>query len=433
MTALLRTLAVVQLLTFGALAQAAIKIEHWVAPSGARVYFVESHVLPIIDVQVAFAAGSAYDPADKVGLASLTRALLDAGAGDLDEEKIADRLVDTAARLSGSTDPDRASVTLRTLSNKTERDASLELLRQILQQPTFPAAVLAREKARSVAAIRESDTQPDSIAEKRFSAVMYPGHPYGYSATVESVERIGRDDLEKFYRRYFTARRASVTLVGDMSRAEAESLAQRLTANLPQSDATEVVPKVELPARGTVSLPHPATQSHIYVGMPGMSRDDPDYFPLLVGNYILGGGGFVSRLLKEVREKRGYAYSVQSYFVPYAQPGPFQIGLQTKRDQSESALKVVDETLGAFLKNGPTPEELRDAKRNLVDGFALRLDSNKKILDYVAMIGFYGLPLDYLDQYPKRVEKVTAAQIKDAFERRIRPEHLVTVIVAGKS
>jgi zinc protease len=433
MTKIFRFAAALQLLTFAAFAQAAIQIQHWIAPSGARVYFVETRLLPIIDVQVGFAAGSAYDPADKIGLASLTRSLLDAGAGDLDEEKIADRLVDTGARLSGSTDPDRASVALRTLSSKPERDAALELLRLVLQQPRFPADALARERARTIAGIREADTQPESIAAKRFIAAMYPSHPYGFNATADTVERISRDDLEKFYRQYLTAQRSTVAIVGDMSRAEAEALAQRLTEGLPRSIAGDDLPKVQLPVRGTVNVDHPASQSHIYVGMPGMSRTDPDYFPLLVGNYILGGGGFVSRLLKEVREKRGYAYSVSSHFVPYAQPGPFQIGLQTKRDQSESALKVVDETLNDFLRSGPTDEELKGAKRNLIDGFALRVDSNKKILDHVAMIGFYSLPLDWLDQYPKLVAKVTAAQIKDAFGRRIRPENLVTVIVAGKT
>jgi zinc protease len=192
------------------------------------------------------------------------------------------------------------------------------------------------------------------------------------------------------------------------------------------------VPEVTLPQQETVKVAHPATQSHIYVGVPGLKRDDPDYFPLLVGNYILGGGGFESRLLNEVREKRGYAYSAYSYFLPNKQLGPFEIGLQTKRNQSEEAIKVVDDTLKAFLKKGPTDDELKRAKQNIVDGFALRIDSNKKLLDYVSMIGFYGLRLDYLENYPKEVAKATAAQIRDAFARRIRPENMVTVIVAGK-
>jgi zinc protease len=180
-----------------------------------------------------------------------------------------------------------------------------------------------------------------------------------------------------------------------------------------------------------IRIAHPAAQSHIYVGMPGVRRGDADFFPLLVGNYSLGGGGFVSRLMNEVREKRGYAYSVYSYFMPRKLEGPFQIGLQTKREQSAAALKVVNDTLSGFLKSGPTPAELKAAKQNLVDGLALRLDSNAKLLGYLSVIGFYGLPLDYLDTFAARVNAVTAEQVKAAFARHVKPEHLVTVIVAG--
>lgn len=415
-------------------AQAAVKIEHWVAPSGARVYFVETHVLPIVDIQVDFAAGSAYDPASKVGLASLTRSLLDAGAGGMSEESIADKLADTGARLSGATELDRANLSLRTLSSRAERDAALNLMRAIVQQPEFSAPALAREKARTIASIKDEDTRPDSIAIKRFYAALYPGHPYGYNATAETVSAIGRDDVASFHRNYYSAARSSVAIVGDVTRADAEAIAQKLTDGLPATGAgpAATVPEVTLPQRETVKVAHPATQSHIYVGVPGLKREDPDYFPLLVGNYILGGGGFESRLLNEVREKRGYAYSAYSYFLPNKQLGPFEIGLQTKRNQSEDAIKVVDDTLKAFLTKGPTEDELKRAKQNIVDGFALRIDSNKKLLDYVSMIGFYGLRLDYLEDYPKEVAKVTAAQIRDAFARRIRPENMVTVIVAGK-
>lgn len=414
-----------------AAAHAAPAIQQWIAPSGAKVLFVESRVLPILDVQVDFAAGAAYSPRDKAGLASLTRSLLDTGAGELDEERIAGRLADLGARVAGATDLDRASLSLRTLSSRTERDGAIELLRLVLQSPTFPIEALEREKARVIAGIRESDTRPDSIASKRFSAALYPDHPYGVHATPDSVAAITRDDLVGFYQANYGANRAVVSIIGDISRGEAEAIVQSLTQGLPKSSDAALLPEVGAPKRETIRVDHPATQSHIYVGMPGIRRGDPDFFPLLVGNYVLGGGGFVSRLTKEVREKRGFAYSVYSYFQPLKLPGPFQIGLQTKREQSDQALQVVEATLADFLRNGPTEAELKAAKQNLVDGFALRLDSNRKILDNMAVIGFYGLPLDYLDQYQKKVAQVTAAQIRDAFQRRVRPENLVTVIVAG--
>ncbi len=413
------------------LAQAGVKIQHWNLPSGARVYFVESHELPILDVQVEFAAGAAYDPLGKSGVAGLTRGLLDAGAGALDEEKIAGRLVDIGANLSGSGDLDRAGLSLRTLSSKREREAAVDLMRLVLQQPTFPEDVLAREKARSIAAIRESDTRPDSIAGKRFSAMLYPGHPYGVSATVESVSGITRDDLLNFHRARYSAQGAVISIIGDVSRTEAESIARTVSEGLPQSHVDATIPDVKLPTQSVERIAHPATQAHIYVGVPAMRRGDADYFPMLVGNYILGGGGFVSRLMKEVREKRGYAYSVYSNVQALRQPGPFQIGLETKRNQAAAALKVVQETLTLFLKGGPTEVELNAAKRNLIDGYALRLDSNRKILEYLALIGFYELPLTYLDDFPHKVEAVTVADIRAAFQRKVKPEHLVTVILAG--
>ena len=416
-------------------ATAAVDIQHWVAPSGAKVFFVETHVLPIVDVQVDFAAGSAYDPAGKSGVAGLTKGLLDAGAGDLDEEKIAERVADSGAQFGGSLDSDRAGLSLRSLSSADERQKSVELLRLMLSAPTFPQAVLEREKSRLIASIKEADTRPDAIAAKRFSADVYAGHPYGVQATTTSVAAIGRDDLVAFYRGHYGAHRAVISIVGDLSRAEAEALAQNLTETLPPAAADgpagQVLPEVKLPAEQTERIPHPAAQSHIFVGMPGVKRGDPDYFPLLVGNYVLGGGGFVSRLVKDVRDAKGYAYSVYSYFMPMRQEGSFKIGLQTKRSQADAALKVVRETLTGFLDKGPTEKELAAAKRNLADGFALRLDSNRKILEYLAVIGFYGLPLDYLETFQKKVEQVTVAQIRSAFARHVQPSHLVTVIVAG--
>jgi len=425
--------AVICLLTSlaSSLALAGVKIEHWIAPSGAKVYFVETRVLPILDVQLDFAAGGVFAPAGKSGLAGLTQGLLETGAADLDEEHIAGRLVDIGARLGGGADSDRASVSLRTLSSKPEREAALDLLRTVLSAPTFPQSVLEREKGRTIASIREAETRPDAIAAKRFAAAIYPGHPYGVSPTVDSVAAVTREDLVEFHRRHYGAKGAIVSIIGDVSRAEAEAIAQRLTEALPPGGAELVPPPVTKPQRGTIKIAHPAAQSHVHIGLPAIRRSDADYFPLLVGNYTLGGGGFVSRLMKEVREKRGYAYSVYSYLAPRKLEGPFEIGLQTKREQVGDALKVVDEVLTEYIAKGPTPKELAAAKKNLVDGFALRMDSNAKLLGYLSAIGFYGLPLTYLDDFPAKVKAVTAEQIKAAFARHVKAENLVTVIVAA--
>ncbi len=428
----MRTLIILLLSSLASgLALAGVKIEHWTAPSGARVYFVETRVVPILDVQIDFAGGGAFVPAAKSGLAGLTRSLLEAGAGEMDEERIAGRLVDLGARLGGSVDSDRASVSLRTLSSRAEREAALDLMRTVLSVPTFPQSVLEREKGRSISSIREAETRPDAIAGKRFAAAIYPDHPYGFSPTVESVGAVTREDLIEFHRRHYGAKGAVVSIIGDISRAEAEAIAQRLTEALPAGGAALAPPEVKKPLRGMIKIAHPAAQSHVHIGLPAIRRSDPDYFPLLVGNYSLGGGGFVSRLMKEVREKRGYAYSVYSYFAPRKLEGPFEIGLQTKREQVGDALKVVDDVLTDYIARGPTASELAAAKKNMVDGLALRMDSNAKLLGYLSAIGFYGLPLSYLDDFPAKVNAVTVEQVKAAFARHVKAENLVTVIVAA--
>ncbi|MCG8098279.1 MAG: insulinase family protein, partial [Candidatus Thiodiazotropha taylori] len=176
-------------------------------------------------------------------------------------------------------------------------------------------------------------------------------------------------------------------------------------------------------------IPFPSTQSHLYLGQPGLKRGDPDYFPLYVGNHILGGSGLVSLLSEEVREKRGLSYSVYSFFIPMRQLGLFQVGLQTKNEQADEALKVVKDTLQRYITEGPTDEELKAAKQNITGGFPLRIASNGKIVEYLAVIGFYDLPLDYLDRFVERIEAVSKEQIRDAFKRRVDSERLVRVQV----
>jgi len=240
--------------------------------------------------------------------------------------------------------------------------------------------------------------------------------------------------LLAFYRSHYNADRAVVAIMGDVTRARAEQIAEALTGGLPAGSAATAnlppVPALAAPAERDIE--HPSAQAHIVVGQPGMKRNDPDYFPLWVGNYILGGGGFSSRLYEQVREKRGLSYSVYSYFAPYEQTGAFQVGLQTRGDQARDALAVVRSVVGDFVAQGPTPDELEAAKQNIVGGFALRIDSNRKIVDYLAVIGFYQLPLDYLDTFPAKVEAVTLEQIRDAFQRRIHPDRMATVVVGAK-
>jgi zinc protease len=412
-------------------ALAGVAIEHWTTSSGARVHFVASRSLPILDVQIDFAAGSMFDPVGKAGLAAVTRALLDLGAGNRDETAMAEDLADVGARLGGGADTDRASISLRTLAAADKRDVALDILRAAISRPRFDAAILEREKARTIAGLKEAMTRPDSIGGKAFWAALYPDHPYGRQATPESVAALTRDDLVAMHASHYAAAGANITLVGDLSRAEAERLAETLASSLPAGAVPLLPAPPTASQRGLKAIAHPASQAHITLGLPAIERGHPDFFPLLIGNYTLGGGGFVSRLMKEVRDKRGYAYSVYSYFAPLKHTGPFQIGLQTKRAQAADAIKVAREVLERFVADGPSDEELSAAKANLTGSFPLRLDSNRKILENVAAIAFYGLPLDYLDRYQEKIQAVTAAEVKAAFARHVRPDALTIVTVAA--
>jgi zinc protease len=415
-------------------AYATPSIQHWQSASGAKVLFVEDHDIPMLDVAVSVPAGSSFDTAQKSGVAGLSHHLLDLGSSGLTEDDIARGMADLGAQLGGSFDQDRASVSLRTLSSPAVRDKALSIMARVLQHPVYSPDILAREKTRVIAGLKEAETKPENIADKAFEKAVFGAHPYALpvSGEVATVEGIAVQDLQDFYRAHYNAQRAVVAIMGDVTRAQAEAIAEQLTGELPKADKPAALSEVARQiAASEQRIAHPASQSHILIGAPGMSRNDLDYFPLYVGNYILGGGGFVSRLMNEVREKRGLAYSVYSYFMPLKQTGAFQIGLQTKKEQADDALLLVRKTLADFVAHGPTEKELLAAKQNIVGGFPLRIDSNRKILDYLSIIGFYDLPLSYLDDFSARVEHVTVAQIREAFKRHIDPQHMATVMVGA--
>ena len=415
-----------------AVAQGQLAARQWTTSSGARVQFVESRSVPMVDIAADFAAGSAYDPPAKPGTAALTHALLNAGAADLAEDALAAAYADVGAIPGGMIDHDRASVRLRTLSSAPELAQAVAAFAAMVQRPAFPPAAFERERARLASRLREDEVQPGPLADRRFYAGLYGRHPYGRVATAQTVSAVEREDVLRFHRGHYSADRVVVTILGDLSVDAARAVADQVTALLPARGDGAAVPPVVPPLQAErIVVPHSAQQAHVRVGLPALARTDPDYFPLLVGNYVLGGSGSVSRLTRDIRDERGYAYSVYSYFLPLARPGPFQVGLQTRRDQADAALARVHAVVGEFLANGPTEQELADAKASLAGGFPLRIDSNRKLLNEWAIIGFYRLPETWLADFPRQVERVTAADIRAAFARHVRPERFVTVVVGA--
>ena len=425
----------------GGQALAALPIQHWVMPNGARVYLVESPAVPMLDIQVDLDAGGRRDPATQAGLASIMASQLklgvraQGGQPALDENALGEAWADLGASFGAGAGSDRMSFSLRTLTEPDLLQRAVALAARLMGEPAFNPQVWARERERISALIRESNTRPGKQANRAFEKAVFADHPYGLDTTEGTLAVISAEDLQSLHARMVRACRAKVTLVGAVNRTQAEQLVQALLARVPQEGCAPLPAIVQVqPLKVPVvqRIAFDSAQAHVLMGQPGFVRQDPDYFALIVGNYILGGGGFVSRLTQEVREKRGLSYSVYSSFSPGLHAGAFTIGLQTRPDQAELAIKVSQDVLQQFVKEGPTEAELQAAKSNLVGGFALRLDTNRKLLDNVASLAWNDLPLNYLDTWTQQVQRVTRADIRKAFQRVLQPERMVTVVVGGK-
>ena len=423
-------------------AWALLPIQHWQEPSGARVWLVESPAIPMVDVQIDFDAGSRRDPAEQAGLAQALAGMVSKGVragrgfAALDENALGEAWADLGAQFEASAGRDALSFSLRTLTEPELLDKAVHLAAREMAEPALPPDIWARERARWSASLREADTRPGTVAAKAFSSAVYGSHPYGQRPTPQTLDRIQAADLQRFHSQHLDACRARVHIVGAVGKAQARLLVAALLARLPASSPCAnlpAVPEVEpLKAAAQQDIPFASAQAHVYIGQPGFARKDPDFIALLVGNHILGGGGFVSRLTEEVREKRGLSYSVYSSFAPGLHSGAFSISLQTRPDQAAQAVQVAREVVERFVAEGPTEEELRAAKDNLVGGFALRIDSNRKLLANVVNIATYGLPLDYLDGWTRRVEALTVADVKAAMARKLQPARMVTVVVGAQ-
>ncbi len=435
------TVCLVGLSVPGAFLQAReLGILQWQTPQGARVLFLPAAGIPMVDVAVDIDAGSRWDPPQQSGLASMVQSLsarglrAQGGLPALSELAVNEAFSELAIQRGGAVTQDRTTLNFRFLSDAEVRDAAAVLASRLLAHPAFDAEIFDRERKRVLASIRESLTQPQSIATRALWKSVYGEHPYGAQPTEASVGNLTLETLRAFHQQYWGAQRMRVTLVGDMTEAQARAWVDQLLSHLPSSPAASTdkpLPSLVRPAAQRQSIEHPATQSHVWLGTIAIARDDPDFFPLTVGNYILGGGGFVSRLTAEIREKRGLSYSVFSAFQPLAQPGPFMVGLQTQSAKAPEAVTVVRDTLKKFLEEGPTEQELKAAKQNLIGGFALRVDTNRKLLDNLAQINFYDLPLNYLQTWADRVAAVSTQDIRRAMNRAISLDRMSVVVVAG--
>lgn len=412
-----------------------VPLSHWVTEEGVKVYYVHSPALPMVDIQVAFDAGSARE-GEQGGLAYLTGQLLSDGAGNLDADAIAEGFDNVGAQFHAASHRDMAKVELRSLSANTQLLPSIKLLALVLSQPTFEEQDFKREQQNTLSALKQQSQMPQKIAAKAFYEQLYPEQPYAnwIYGTPDTISALKTTDLKAFHKKYYVKKNAVVTIVGDMSLQDANAVAEYVTKDLPVGEKPQALPApVPVKRSITTDITFPSTQTHILLGQIGIPQGDPDYYALYLGNHILGGGGLQSKLFKEIREDNGLAYSVYSYFQPMLIAGPFVMGCQTRNEAAEQALGLMMKILGEYIAKGPTEDELKEAKNNLLGGYALRFDSNASIADQITALGFYELPLDYFNRFKPAIEKLENSDIQAAFQKHLSPSDMVTIMVGQKA
>ena len=396
----------------------------------------------MVNIGIDFPGGFAHDPKDRIGVSNFTAHLMNKGSkikGVVkDEAYIADSISDLGSMISFAAGKELTSIRIKTLSTSEVLDPLVDQASDMIAFPVFNSKILEREKSIQISGLLESETKPEYILSKQFKKMIYRDNPLGNDQTVNSTKAIRLEDLKNFHQRFYRAGKMNVLIIGDVSREKAIEIATKLTSKIPSAPDTglDIPPLTPLSTQDIekreIKITHPSQQAHIQMGMTSPPRNDPDYFPLLVGNYVLGGGGFVSRLMNEIREKRGLAYSVSSYFYPSKNSGYFVAGMQTQKNQSEESVKLLRQTIEQFIKDGPTDEEVLAAKNNLINGFSLRIDSNSKLLDNLSAIAWFDLPLNTLDEWTNEVKKVNKDAIHRAFQRNLDMNKMITVVVGGQ-
>ena len=412
---------------------AAPDIQQWKTSNGVKTLFVAAPELAMLDIAITFDAGSARD-ADLKGLSQLTHSMLYAGTGELDADAIAEKFEELGAQFGASVSLDRSSVSFRSLTDETLFTPAFATFIDIVTKPSFPAKDFARIKNQALIAIKDSSQRPGDMARRAFYKAIYNEHPYAYPSigSKESIEAITLADVKRFHQQYLVANNALIAIVGGIDKTQAKDIAEQISSSLVQGEKPTALPEPKMAQDvKDIYIPFPSQQSHVYLGHLGIQRGHPDYFKLYTGNHILGGGGFTSRLVKEVRVERGLSYSVYSYFFPMYHPGTYTLGLQTRTDQAQQAAEVSLATIEKFVQEGPTDEELALSKNNIISGFPLRIASNRDILGYLSLIGYYQLPLNYLETFAENINSVTQEQIRSVFSKHLHADKLVKVIVGG--
>jgi zinc protease len=420
-------------LAFPLLTEGRLIPQRSVLDNGVVVLTAEQRGLPMVTLKLLLDAGSRYDSTGREGLACLTSRLLTYGTRSRTALEISEALDFVGGSLSAGCDDESAGVTLTVLKKDLSR--GLQILADILSNATFPPDEIDRQKQAVVAAIRAKSENPGEIASTKFYEALFPQSPYGRPSegTEESVRRIERSDLLEFYKNFYRPNRAILAVVGDISHQEALRRFSKATQSWDKGPLIkDAVPPPKPGMAETIRVPKTITQANIIIGHEGVPRNHPDYYTIQVMNYILGGGGFSSRLMESIRNERGLAYSVYSHYETGKFAGSFQVVMQTKNETAREAIRIARDEIQRIREKGVTDDELKAAKDYLVGSFPLRLDTNRRIASFLAQVEFFELGLDYPDRYPSLIGRVTKAEVLRAAKRYLHPEKLIIVVVSDQ-
>ena len=413
-------------------AEAGMTAKRTVLNNGMVLLTSEQRALPLVSIELLIEAGSRYEPADQAGLANLTSKLLIYGTKQRTAVQISDTLDFIGASLEAGSGQDTTSVSMTVL--KKDLTTGLDLLADVLTQSTFPQAEIDRQKQAIIASIRAAEEEPGIVAAKAFAAALFPDSPYGrpVEGNEASVKALQQKSLRDFFARNYRPNRSIIAVVGDVSEQEIAKALNGALRNWAKGEPSgqELVP-AKIGESKVLRLNKDLTQANIILGHNGVARGNPDYYALQVMNYVLGGGGFSSRAMDSIRNERGLAYSVYSYFAAEKSHGVFEFIMQTKNETAVEAIRIATEEMRHVREQPVTEQELNDAKDYLIGSFPLRFDTNRKVAGFLSQVEYFKLGLDYPDRYADLIRKVTRDDVQRVAKQYLQPERLITVIVGN--
>lgn len=412
----------------------ALDVSRTILPNGLLVLHSEKHALPIVMLTLLVKAGQINEPADRAGLAHLTAALLTEGTEHRNSLEISEDIEFIGASLDASAGRDYTTISLSVL--KKDVNKGFELFSDILLSPTFPQDEIDRKRERIKGFLKQQEEDPSFLAERAFIKEVFGEHPYGrlIEGNLKTIDSITRQDVSHFYEDFFLPKNSILSVVGDLTDQELAVLIERYLSGWKRADLPPVTTERvnEKRKRKLIKINRDLKQANILLGNLGISRDNPDYYAVLVMNYVLGGGGFTSRLMQSVRDEKGLAYDIHSFFESYKQGGSFQVGSQTKNESANTVIEEILKQIERIKREEVTDEELSDAQAYLTGSFPRRLDTNRKIADFLVAVEFYNLGLDYVEKYPQYINAVTKKDVLRVAKKYLDLENYVLVVVADQ-